>query len=196
MSDRSAPDASAAAAASTASDATGTTGTTSTTSTTTGTASTTEGGGAAVATERRRVTLRCQFCHTWNRVDAARAADRPKCGKCAKPMLLDRPWSLDDDSFDRTVKETEIPVMVDFWADWCAPCKVMAPAVDQVAAKYLGRALVAKLDTERAPRTAASFQIRAIPTVIVFVGGKEVARQAGAMPLAGLESLLAKAGVI
>lgn len=141
-----------------------------------------------------RVTLRCPFCGTWNRVDAARAADRPKCGHCAKPLLLDRPIHLDDESFQRTIEGSDIPVLVDFYADWCGPCKMMAPFVDQIAAKYQGRALVAKLDTDRAQRTAATFQIRGIPTVIVFKGGKEAARQTGAVPAAGLEQLLTKAG--
>jgi thioredoxin 2 len=141
-----------------------------------------------------RVTLRCQFCGTWNRVNAARAADRPKCGQCARPLLLDRPVALDDESFQRTIEGSEIPVLVDFYADWCGPCKMMAPYVDQLAAKYQGRALIAKLDTDRAQRTAAGFQIRGIPTVIVFKGGKEAARQTGAVPAAALEQLLARAG--
>src|SRR5215216_5137600 len=118
-------------------------------------------------TGTKHVTLRCQFCDTWNRVDAARAADRPKCGKCGRPMLLDRPVPLNDDTFDRTVRESEVPVMVDFYADWCGPCKAMAPAFDALAARHLGRALVAKLNTDLAQRTAASFQIRGIPTTIV-----------------------------
>ena len=140
----------------------------------------------------RHITLRCQFCESWNRVDAARAADRPKCGKCGKPMLIDRPVPLNDESFARTVQESEVPVLVDFYADWCAPCKMMAPAVDELARKYQGRALVGKLDTDRAQRTAGSFQIRGIPTVIVFGGGREVARQTGAVPAATLEALLKK----
>ena len=147
------------------------------------------------AADTKRITLRCQFCQTWNRIDSARAASRPKCGSCGKPMLLDRPVRLDDETFDRTIAESEIPVMVDFYADWCAPCKVMAPSVDQLAAKYIGRALVAKLDTDRAQRTAMAFQIRSIPTVIVFDGGKPVAQQMGAVPLQSLEALLQKAGV-
>ena len=141
----------------------------------------------------RHLTLRCQFCQTWNRVDAERAADRPKCGKCGKPMLLDRPIKLDDESFARTIAETDVPVLVDFYADWCGPCKMMAPFVDELARETQGRALVAKLDTDRAQRTAGGFNIRGIPTTIVFKGGKEVARQTGAIPKAALVQLLAKA---
>ena len=144
-------------------------------------------------TATRHLTIQCQFCQTWNRVDAARVADRPKCGKCTKPMLLDRPWVLTEDSFPRTIGETEVPVMVDFYADWCGPCKMMAPFVDQVASKYQGRVLIAKLNTDLAPTISQQFNIRGIPTVIVFRGGKEVARQTGAVPLAGLEKLLTQA---
>ena len=144
-------------------------------------------------TPAEKLTLRCQFCHRWNRIDARRAADRPKCGECGKPMLLDRPVKLDDDSFARTVQESTIPVVVDFYADWCGPCKMMAPYVDQLAAKNVGRVLVAKLDTEAAQRTAASFRITGIPTVIVFRGGAEAARQSGAMPLPALQALVDRA---
>ncbi|MEJ7810456.1 MAG: thioredoxin [Gemmatimonadaceae bacterium] len=142
----------------------------------------------------RHLTVRCQFCERWNRIDAARIADRPKCGECSRPMLLDRPLRLGDEDFDRTVRESEIPVLVDFYADWCGPCKMMAPAVDELAARYQGRALVAKLDTDRAQRTAKSFDIRGVPTIIVFAGGKEAARQSGAVPRPVLESLLDGAG--
>jgi thioredoxin 2 len=148
-----------------------------------------------VAGSEPRITLRCQFCQSWNRVKAAKVADKPKCGKCARPMLLERPIKLDDDSFARTIAETDLPVFVDFYADWCGPCKIMAPFVDQLAAEYQGRAVIAKLNTDEAQRTAAGFGIRGIPTSIVFVKGKEGARQAGAVPLAGLKALLAKAGV-
>src|SRR5215208_4463129 len=147
----------------------------------------------AAATIGTKATLRCQFCQSWNRIDVARAADRPKCGKCSKPMLLDRPIHLDDETFARTIAESEVPVIVDFYADWCGPCKMMAPAVDQLAANYSGKALVAKLNTDLAPAATRPFNIPGIPTTIVFSGGKEVARQSGAMPYAMLASLLDRA---
>jgi thioredoxin 2 len=143
--------------------------------------------------EAKKLTLRCQFCETWNRIDAARAADRPKCGKCAKPMLLDRPIKLDDDTFTRTIQESQIPVLVDFYADWCGPCKMMAPFVDELARDYVGRALVVKVDTDHAQRATQPFGIRGIPTSIVFKDGKEAARKVGAVPKAGLEELLRQA---
>jgi thioredoxin 2 len=136
------------------------------------------------------ITLRCQFCQTWNRVQAARAADKPKCGKCARPLLLDRPWPLNDESFDRTVAESEVPVIVDVYADWCGPCKMMAPHVDTLAAKMQGRALVAKLNSDLSPKTAERFDVRGIPTVLVFRDGKVAKRQTGAVGLPQLEALL------
>jgi thioredoxin 2 len=149
--------------------------------------------GADANTATRHLTIRCQFCETWNRVDAARAADRPKCGNCSKPMLLDRPIHLNDDTFTRTIEGSDVPVLVDFYADWCGPCKIMAPFIDEIAREKQGVALVAKLDTDRAQRTSGGFNIRGIPTSIVFKNGKEVARQVGAAPKKVLEELLAKA---
>ena len=108
-------------------------------------------------------------------------------------MLLDRPIKLDDDSFQRTIGESEIPVLVDFYADWCGPCKMMAPFVDELAAKYVGRALVAKVNTDESPHAVAPFNIRGIPTTIVFHRGQIVTQRSGAMPLAGLEQLLGAA---
>ena len=143
----------------------------------------------ANAAAAHRITVRCQFCETWNRVVAERAADRPKCGNCGRPMLIDRPIALTDDTFARTISESQVPVVVDFYADWCGPCKMMAPAVDQLAAENQGKLLVAKLDTDRSPRTAQSFNIRGIPTVIVFENGKEARRVSGAMPLKALQQL-------
>ena len=146
-----------------------------------------------VQTAEKKATLRCQFCSSWNRVDVTRAADRPKCGKCGKPMLLDRPVHLDDETFSRTIAESQVPILVDFYADWCGPCKIMAPAVDQLAGNYTGRAIVAKLNTDASQRTSMAFNVRGIPTSIVFDGGKEIARQTGAVSYATLESMLKKA---
>jgi thioredoxin 2 len=146
-----------------------------------------------VGSATKHVTIQCQFCQTWNRVNAARTQHRPICGKCRRPLLLDRPVPLSDDTFRRTVDASEIPVLVDFYADWCGPCKIMAPAVDAVAAAYQGRALVAKLNTDRAPTTAEAHQIRGVPTTIVFNHGREVARQTGAVPQRALEELIARA---
>ena len=146
----------------------------------------------ATTTEQQSptLTIQCQFCQTWNRIEAPRAADRPKCGKCGRPILLDRPVQLTDETFERTIASAEVPVLVDFYADWCGPCKMMAPYVDQLASRMTGRALIAKLDTEASPRTAQKFDIRGIPTVIVFRGGKPVTQQAGAVPLPALEKML------
>ena len=138
-----------------------------------------------------RLTLRCTSCGKWNRIRADRASDGPKCGACGTALQLDHPVYLDDESFDRVIAETEVPVLVDFYADWCGPCKMMAPSVDTLARETVGRALVAKLDTDRAQRTASRFQIRGIPTSIVFVRGRETKRQTGAVPLSTLRTMLA-----
>src|SRR4051794_13187867 len=145
---------------------------------------------ATSATSTPRITLRCGKCGTWNRVRADRAQDGPKCGSCGTAMALDHPILLDDESFDRVLAETEVPVLVDFYADWCGPCHMMAPAVDALARESVGKALIAKLDTDRAQRTAGRFQIRGIPTSIVFRQGREANRQTGALPLPSLRSLL------
>src|SRR5581483_12336554 len=118
------------------------------------------------------LTVPCQFCGTWNRVRADRVKDRPKCGECGKPMLLDRPIALSDETFDRVVAESGVPVLVDFYADWCGPCKMMAPEMDAFAAKHAGAVLTAKLDTDRNQVTAQKFGIRGIPTLIRFADGR------------------------
>lgn len=137
-----------------------------------------------------RITLRCPACRTWNRIDARKAGDGPKCGKCATTLALAQPLLLDDETFDRVIGGTDLPVLVDFYADWCGPCKMMAPAVDELARTTMGSALVAKLDTEASPRTAGRFQIRGIPTSIVFRGGRETRRQTGAVGLAQLREMV------
>jgi thioredoxin 2 len=138
-----------------------------------------------------KVTVRCLFCEKLNRVDLARLGEAmPKCGECARPILLDRPVKVTDGEFDQVIRDAEVPVIVDFYADWCGPCKIMAPLFDDLARERMGAVLVAKLDTDRNPRTAQAFDVRGIPTLIVFRGGKEVARQVGAVPREKLNDLL------
>lgn len=144
--------------------------------------------GSAASTQL--ITLRCTHCRTWNRIDAAKAALGPKCGHCGTAIALDHPLLLDDDSFDRTINGTTVPVLVDFYADWCGPCRMMAPAVEQLTRETVGRAVIAKIDTDASPRTAERFQIRGIPTSIAFRQGKEVRRQTGAVGLGALREMI------
>ena len=139
--------------------------------------------------EAPHVTLPCAACGRWNRIAARKMADGPKCGVCAAPLHLDHPVLLSDSTFDRVIRETTLPVLVDFYADWCGPCRMMAPAVDELARTSAGQALVAKLDTDAAQNVAGRFQLRGIPTVIVFRDGREVRRQSGVMPLAALREM-------
>ncbi len=136
----------------------------------------------AASEAKSPVTVRCPFCLKLNRVDLARAADRPTCGECGKPMLLDRPVKVQQDDFDTTVLGAHAPVLVDFYADWCGPCRMVAPIVDEIAHANTGKLLVAKIDTDRAPNVAMTYGIRSIPTLIVFKAGKEVERSVGFEP--------------
>lgn len=138
----------------------------------------------------RTATVACPFCQTLNRVDLERLANQPKCGKCGKPILLDRPIAVSDDTFDRVTTDTTVPVLVDFYADWCGPCKIMAPVLDDIAHRRSGEILVTKLDTDRNPLTGRRFGVRGIPTLILFRKGKEVARRVGAVPAADLDALV------
>lgn len=136
-------------------------------------------------------TVPCPFCQTLNRVDLTRVDDRPRCGECRRPILLDRPIALSDETFEQVVASATVPVVVDFYADWCGPCKVMAPTLDAFAHDRRGAVLVAKLDTDRHQRTAQRFGIRSIPTLIVFSGGTEAARDVGVVPRQRLDQLVA-----
>ena len=127
----------------------------------------------------------CPSCHATNRVPDARLADGPVCGTCKAPLTSPEPFALDDQSFANYTARTELPIVVDFWAAWCGPCKMMAPQF-AAAAKQMPSVRFAKVDTEAAQQTAAQFNIRSIPTMVVFVGGREVARQSGAMSAADI----------
>ncbi|HZV93502.1 MAG TPA: thioredoxin TrxC [Caldimonas sp.] len=126
----------------------------------------------------------CPHCLTTNRVPDARLAESPTCGHCQQELLGAAPVPLDDASFDKVVAKTELPVVVDFWADWCGPCRAMGPQYAKAAAELKGKALFAKVDSDAAPRTSARFAVRSIPTLLMLRGGREVKRQAGAIQAA------------
>ena len=137
-----------------------------------------------------KVMTSCPFCETLNRVDLARLADAPRCGGCGRPLLLDRPQSIPGASLDAVIAAAEVPLLVDFYADWCGPCRMMAPVLDAIAGERAGEVLVAKVDTDRDPEPAVKFGVRGIPTLIAFSGGREVSRQVGAGPRGTLDQLL------
>ncbi len=124
----------------------------------------------------------CPACSAINRLAAEKPAAEAKCGKCREPLFSGHPTALTDQNFARHVSRNSIPVVVDFWAEWCGPCKMMGPEFEKAAKALEPQVRFAKLDTEAAQQSAAKLNIRSIPTMILFHGGREVARQSGAMP--------------
>jgi thioredoxin 2 len=123
----------------------------------------------------------CPHCDAVNRVAAERLSENPKCGKCHQPLFTGHPVELTTANFQKHVTRNDIPVLVDFWAPWCGPCKMMAPAFAQAAARLEPRVRLAKLNTEDEQMIGAQFGIRSIPTLMLFKQGNQVASQPGAM---------------
>ena len=132
--------------------------------------------------QQTKLELVCPACAAVNRVPTARLGDRPVCGKCRAGLARGEPVTASDGNFNRFIERSDLPVVVDFWATWCGPCVQFAPVFSATAGDMATRAVFLKLDTEANPQTAARFQIRSIPTLMVFHRGRELGRLSGALP--------------
>ncbi len=134
--------------------------------------------------------LVCPVCQTCNRAPGSRLDELPKCGKCKSALMPAEPLILNDSTLSSMLKKDGLPLVVDFWANWCAPCRQMAPAFHDTAFQFIPRLRFAKVDTEASPLSASQHHIRSLPTLILFVGGKEVDRRVGLMSQAQITQWL------
>jgi len=130
--------------------------------------------------------IACPHCHALNRVPAARLSDAPNCGRCKQPLFAGYPVALDEAAFERHIAQSDLPVVVDFWAPWCQPCLMMAPQFAAAAGALEPAFRLAKVDTDAQPTLGARFAIRSIPTLAIFHRGREIARRSGAMGAADI----------